>query len=574
MPINWLKIGQKLLFLTFLSAGVAYAQGGRVDGVAFARSGAPAPGATIAICTQPAVTTTTPCSPLATLYTDRTLATPCSGTLLPPNVPGSPCSNPMVADGLGNYHFYFQAGTYYTIQFYGAGITPNIAPDQALPGGLFSPNSQNITFNGNLIFNGTTTFNSGIITNTLRVTGLTPLQCVQTDASSNLITLPCPSAGGSVTSVGLALPMQFNVTGSPVTTAGVLNAAWNDVQPNTFFRGPMPQGVGGTFDGFLNNIGSSTTPTAGPLTPSTAHDMAWFLPQTTGAQASPVTMPGPWVNQQTNGNIGAVFSNVLSSTTPVTAQATIASSNTWAGLLFFLKYTVATTPAVIQKKNSSGAIADGNSVTFTSNTVIGNAILVTMIGIPPSSVFATGTFTDSQGNNYTPLGQSQNAAGEVVFAAIATNITGVTTDQITFHTGTGPITSAAFTAFELSNIQAADRTPFFGPIVSSDLISPLSTFTGLSAGLLQMRTGVTTTTTCPTAAAAGSTCTYTLTWSPTWADAAYVAVCSGTGTITGFPVIQGVTNTATVTTITVENGTANEAQVSGYTDMRCIGLHP
>jgi len=112
------------LFLTLF----CQAQEVRYDGVVQQRSGLPGPGVTIAVCTQPAVTTTTPCSPLATLYTNSGGGTVCSGTLLPPAPPGSACSNPMIADGLGNYHFYAAPGQY-TLQFYGFGVTPYIIQD-------------------------------------------------------------------------------------------------------------------------------------------------------------------------------------------------------------------------------------------------------------------------------------------------------------------------------------------------------------------------------------------------------------------------------------------------------------
>jgi hypothetical protein len=44
--------------------------------------------------------------------------------------------------------------------------------------------------------------------------------------------------GGTVTSVGLSLPSQFAVSGSPVTGSGTLTAAWNNVTPNFAFFGP------------------------------------------------------------------------------------------------------------------------------------------------------------------------------------------------------------------------------------------------------------------------------------------------------------------------------------------------
>ena len=47
-----------------------------------------------------------------------------------------------------------------------------------------------------------------------------------------------PSGGGAVTSVGLAAPTQFNVSGSPVTGAGTLTLAWANQTANTALMGP------------------------------------------------------------------------------------------------------------------------------------------------------------------------------------------------------------------------------------------------------------------------------------------------------------------------------------------------
>lgn len=44
--------------------------------------------------------------------------------------------------------------------------------------------------------------------------------------------------GGDVTSVGLSLPAQFTVSGSPITTSGTLTAVWANAAQNTVFAGP------------------------------------------------------------------------------------------------------------------------------------------------------------------------------------------------------------------------------------------------------------------------------------------------------------------------------------------------
>src|SRR5271167_1093813 len=85
-----------LLALIALAAPVSHAQGSRKDDIVFGPSGHPVAGATVRVC-QPTATGT-PCSPLATLYTDATLTVP--------------AANPLQSDGIGNYHFYAPAGRY------------------------------------------------------------------------------------------------------------------------------------------------------------------------------------------------------------------------------------------------------------------------------------------------------------------------------------------------------------------------------------------------------------------------------------------------------------------------------
>jgi hypothetical protein len=52
------------------------------------------------------------------------------------------------------------------------------------------------------------------------------------------------TGGGGVSSVGLSLPGQFNVTGSPVTSSGTLTAAWANQAQNAVLAGPASGGPG------------------------------------------------------------------------------------------------------------------------------------------------------------------------------------------------------------------------------------------------------------------------------------------------------------------------------------------
>jgi hypothetical protein len=109
----------RALGLTLLVVGAfapqARAQGARKDDVVLNSAGQPLGGVNVAVCNATATigNSTTPCSPLANVYTDATLTTT--------------APNPFVADGLGNYGFWAPPGTY-QVQIYGLGSTTTMKP--------------------------------------------------------------------------------------------------------------------------------------------------------------------------------------------------------------------------------------------------------------------------------------------------------------------------------------------------------------------------------------------------------------------------------------------------------------
>lgn len=114
---------KKTVALVVLLAGAAFGQNSRLDNVASGPRG-PIPFATVAVCSQPANTSTTPCSPLVSLCSSIT-----DVACIQPN--------PLLADSLGNYHFYAkQSQGLVTIQIYGPQVaSPLVLPDQAIPFG-------------------------------------------------------------------------------------------------------------------------------------------------------------------------------------------------------------------------------------------------------------------------------------------------------------------------------------------------------------------------------------------------------------------------------------------------------
>ena len=119
---------KKLVLIAFLAciSPNLFAQASRFDGTVTDQQGRPVSGASVAVCNQPATTSTTPCSPLATLYTDLTGSTACNGV--------NGCANPTTTDSGGNYHFYYVSEPL-TIQYSGPGLTTYFLPDQGSAGG-------------------------------------------------------------------------------------------------------------------------------------------------------------------------------------------------------------------------------------------------------------------------------------------------------------------------------------------------------------------------------------------------------------------------------------------------------
>ncbi|MGH9776068.1 MAG: carboxypeptidase-like regulatory domain-containing protein [Candidatus Acidiferrales bacterium] len=146
--------------LMLLTAACAFAQGSSYSNIVLSATGQPVAGATITVCTSAA--SGTPCSPLAALFTDRTLTVP--------------SSDPFVADGLGNYHFYAAPGRY-QVQVSGPGISTFTMLDVILPSDPSSAASGNnvsafsLNLGGNLTVGGSATVSGSTTLGNVTVTG-------------------------------------------------------------------------------------------------------------------------------------------------------------------------------------------------------------------------------------------------------------------------------------------------------------------------------------------------------------------------------------------------------------------
>jgi len=272
----------------------------RADGRVQSTQGAALSGISIAVLTQPAVTTTQPGSPLATLFNAAlsnaatvTAASWLAGAIaftlnaVPADVvPGSYINvtgvNPSGYNGiwqvvsvLGLVVTVTTPFTLTAIANPGTYIGAGTVATSALPNPFFSDTL------GNFFFYAA----SGIYT--VQIYGsLLPTQLVLAD--QNVV---AGGGAGSVTSVALTAPAEFTVTGSPVVAAGTLAITKANQSANQVYAGPS--GGGPVAPGFRALVTADLPAGTGTVT-SVAYTLAVpaALFNAAGIAGSPVTTTG------------------------------------------------------------------------------------------------------------------------------------------------------------------------------------------------------------------------------------------------------------------------------------------
>jgi hypothetical protein len=230
----------------------------RYDGRVQSTIGQALAGASIAVLTQPAVTTTQPGSPLAALFSATvsntgTLTTASWSTLTQQLT--FAFSGAVPADVIAGSYISISGvnpagynGIWQVVSVAGLNVVattpvtlaPVANPGTYVSGGAFAtsalPNPFLSDQLGNFFFYAAV----GIYTVQIYDTqGRITNQLVLADQP----VVPGGAGAGSVTSVGLALPAEFTVTGSPVTGSGTLTATKANENANTVWAGPTSGGA-------------------------------------------------------------------------------------------------------------------------------------------------------------------------------------------------------------------------------------------------------------------------------------------------------------------------------------------
>lgn len=299
------------------------------------------------------------------------------------------------------------------------------------------------------------------------------------DTNGNLVIAATGGASG-VTSVALALPSIFSVTGSPVTSTGTLTGTLVAQAANAVFRGPVS--------------GAPGIPTFGPLVSA---DLPLATTSTAGAVivGSGLTVTAGTVSAavlSVSGRTGAITLTV----SDVSGAAPLASP-TFTGVPAAPTATAGTnttqiaTTAFVQAAVSAGSVLSFNTrtgaVTLSAADVtgVGGALLAspTFTGVPAAPTAAAGTNTTQiattafVATSYAPLASPALTGTPTAPTATAgTNTTQLATTAFVTAAVSGVSGVASFnTRTGAVTLTAADVTGVGGALLASP------TFTGIPA---------------------------------------------------------------------------------------------
>lgn len=221
-----------------------------------------------------------------------------------------------------------------------------------------------------------------------------------------------PGAGaGTVTSVGLALPGEFNVSGSPVIAAGILTGAWANQTANTGFMGPAA-GIAAT-PGFRALVTADLPAGTGTVTSIGLSTDASYL--TIGS--SPVTTSGVITANKTTGLTANQFVGTPNGA-PGTADlrslvaADLPNTAVTPGAYTYSSITV----------DAQGRLTSASSGAAPTGTVTSVALsMPSFITVSGSPVTTTGTLTGTlatQSANAFFAGPTSGAAAAPTFRAV------------------------------------------------------------------------------------------------------------------------------------------------------------
>lgn len=314
---------------------------------------------------------------------------------------------------------------------------------------------------------------------------------------------------GTVTSVGLSLPPEFNVTGSPVTDAGTLTATWATEDANYFFATPNGSSGAPSFRAILAadipTLNQNTTGQAGSVVNSvTFTTTGGGSPGETFNGASPVTVDHSTIGAPSfTGDLATgtwginISGNAATATTATSATSATAATNVAGGVANNLVYNTGTsTTSFIVAPTVAGSFLswNGSAIVWNSNAI------GTVTSVTGGSYLTGGTITTS--GTLAVDATSANTASKVVArdasgnfsagtitatlsgnASSATNVAGGAANRIVYNTNAGA-TSFVVAPTSGNTYLSWDGTAFAWSSVGGGTVTSVAAGTYLTGGTI------------------------------------------------------------------------------------------
>ncbi|HEV2305494.1 MAG TPA: hypothetical protein VGR93_08245, partial [Candidatus Acidoferrales bacterium] len=368
-----------------------------------------APGASVAVCAAQGIIGygNSPCSPLATIYTDATLATQ--------------AANPFVADSNGDYGFWAPPGTY-QVEVYGPQIgayiqtvTVPCVPNTTTTGCGSAATQGNNTWTGANTFNGDALFKSGDPWFDVKAFGAKCDDVTDDTAALQATLAAVPATGGLVEIPGVCKFTQTLVVNAPnVTIEGKGHFQFiTQNAPVTYldYQGANGNAIFVGAQGFkMRDVGIKyPTTIGGPLAPPAVPTLTQVAGS--GCPAEPYYAQSTYVTAQgeTSVSAEATFTTTAGNCLQVTSPPSVSGATGW-------NLYVSSNPNNETKQNAT-PLAIGGTWTFTGT-------LANLGYRPPFNTTAYSAIYDDNGAQLDGVKIFTDAASSAGTASMANGYTG------------------------------------------------------------------------------------------------------------------------------------------------------
>ena len=366
---------------------------------------------------------------------------------------GGTCGNPNAAAGLPSWatmtalldRNFGGPSTQGTVLNRGASVwSATATPTLGLNGGTGGSLTLNGATSGSAIIGvkaaaGSTTFN-------LPVGNGTNGFALTTDGSGNT-SWTNPASGGTVTSVGLALPGIFTVSGSPVTITGTLTGTLATQSANTVWAGPT--------------TGAASAPTFRSLVGA---DLPNPSASTLGGVQSFAAVGSQWIRQISTSGVPTASQPAFTDISGVATGAQL--PNPSASTLGGVESLAAVASKWINTISTSG-VPSATQPIFSD--IGGNATLAQLPSIGNGSLLS-----NISGGTATPLGNS--------LTSIIDSVIGATQGQVLYRSGTVWTALSPGTAGQVLTTAGAAANPSWTTVTGTGTVTNIATNNGVTGG--------------------------------------------------------------------------------------------